>query len=160
MAIRLAIIGAVVAMTGAGAASGAPAPVVTITCSATTVTITPGQVKYGRYSVVYVNRTAMTAQFAFQGKRGSGALRPGERVVRSMTRDRHTRPIGNPIDHSATPVASYEHGCSAPQLGPGGHEWNTVAGQSRVVCAVTPCKPNTYAVQERADRALLAVPAG
>lgn len=160
MLAQLAIIGAAAAMTGAGAASGAPAPVVTITCSATTVTIAPSQVNYGRYSVVYVNRSAMTARFAFQGKRGSGLLRPGQRVIRSMTFDRHTRPLGNSIDHSATPVASCEHGRSAPELGLGGYEWNTVAGQSLVVCAATPCKPNTYAVQERADRALPAVPAG
>ncbi len=76
MAIRLAITGAVVAMTGAGAASDAPAPVVTITCFASTLTINPGQVMYGGCSVLYVNRTAMTARFAFERKRGPGALRP------------------------------------------------------------------------------------
>ncbi|MFZ4755895.1 MAG: hypothetical protein ACOYL4_07785 [Miltoncostaeaceae bacterium] len=77
-----------------------------------------------------------------------------------MTFDQYTKPLGNSIDHSATPVASCELGRSAPELGAGAYEWNTAAGQSLVVCAVTPCKPDTYAVQERAHRAPLAITAG
>ena len=77
-----------------------------------------------------------------------------------MSFDRYTKPLGNSIDHSATPMATCEHGRSAPDLGSGGYEWNIVAGQALVVCAVTPCKLNTYALKERADSALLGVPAG
>jgi len=157
---RLATVATAVVMIGSVAASGAPAPVVTITCSAKNITVTPSQVKYGRYSVVYVNRSALTARFSFEGKRGSGLMKPGQRVVRSMTFDRYTKPLGNSIDRSATPMATCETGRDAPEYGPGGYEWNTVAGQSLVVCAVTPCKPNTYALKERADSALLGVPAG
>jgi opacity protein-like surface antigen len=158
--IRLATVATTVVLTGSVAASGAPAPVVTITCSANNITVTPSQVKYGRYSVVYVNRSALTARFSFEGKRGSGLMKPGQRVVRSMTFDRYTKPLGKSIDRSATPMTTCETGRDAPEYGPGGYEWNIVAGQSLVVCAVTPCKPNTYALKERADSALLGVPAG
>jgi hypothetical protein len=145
---------AAIAMAGAGVASGARTPVVTITCTKNAVTVVPSQVRYGTYSVVYVNRSTMTARFAFQGKRGSGSLRPGQRVARSMTFDRYTKPLGNSIDRSATPMVSCELGRNAPELGPGGYEWSTVAGQSLVVCAATPCHPDTYALQERPDRAV------
>ena len=133
---------------------GARTPVVTITCTKTSVTVAPSQVRYGTYSIVYVNRSGATARFAFEGKRGSGSLRPGQRNARSMTFDRYTKPLGNSIDHSATPMVSCELGRSAPELGPGGYEWSTVAGQSLVVCAATPCKPNTYALQEGPARAV------
>lgn len=153
--VRLTTVATAVVLTGSVAASGAPAPAVTIICCANNITVTPSQVKYGRHSVVYVNRRALTTRFYFEGKRGSRLMRPGQRVVRSMTSARYTKPLGNSIDRSATPVASCEHGRSAPELGPGGYEWNIVAGQSLVVCTVTPCKP-TSPIPTRSRSALTA----